>query len=411
MKPASFVGTALALAAIAYAVWRVLPATPIEVDYRTAPVERGPIVSTVTATGVVNAVQTVQVVAPAAGRITALLADFNAEVKRGQPLARVDPEPYAMRLDQARGEVEAARGALTVASKGLAALHAQVARARVALVEAQRDAERKRLLAERGFIVLAEAERAEASHRDLIARIHAGEAEAALLEAQVDSARAALRQREAALARARAALERTLLRAPADGIVIARNAEAGQMAATGPDARPLFIIARDLRDMQVEASVGEADVGRLRPDQPATFTVDAFPRRTFEGRVAQVRKAPRQTPDGVAYIAVIAAPNADLALLPGMNARVRVAVETREDVLRVPNAALGFRAEEAEFGLARHARVWRLDHSTRRPTAVDVELGLSDGAHTEVLAGGLAAGEPLVVGTATTLPQAAARRR
>jgi HlyD family secretion protein len=411
VKPALLAGSALVLAVLAYLAWEALPPAPAEVEYRTTRVERGRIASTVTATGTVTAVQSVQVVAPVAGRITALLADFNAEVKRGQPLARIDPELFELRVEQAHADVEAASGALAVARKGVDAQHAQIARSRVALVEAQRDAERKRGLAERGFIVLAEAERAEAGHRDLVAEIRTAEAHAALLEAQVENARATLRQREASLAQARAALDRTFVRAPVNGVVIARQAEAGQMAAPGPDAPPLFVIARDLREMQVEAAVGESEIGRLRPNQPATFTVDAFPRRTFEGRVVQIRKAPQQAQGAVAYTAVIAAPNADLALLPGMSARVRVAIESRDDVLKIPNAALGFRADEAALGLTGRARVWRLDEATRRPTEVDVELGLSDGAYTEIVSGGLVEGETLVLGTATTLPKAAARNR
>jgi HlyD family secretion protein len=200
------------------------------------------------------------------------------------------------------------------------------------------------------------------------------------------------------------------VRAPVDGVVVARSAETGQLVAPGADIPTLFVIARDLREMQVEAEVAESDVGRLRVDQPATFTVDAFPRRTFPGRVAQVRKSPRQQHDAVTYTAVIAAPNGDLALLPGMSARVSIAIETRADALKVPNAALGFRADEAALGLGR-ARVWRLDEATRRPVAVDVQLGISDGAHTEVVDGDLREGETLVLGTATTLPQAAARGR
>ncbi len=376
---------AAALAGAGYGAWIASREAPAELSYRTAQVERGPIAHAVTATGTVGVVQATQVGATVAGRIASLSADFNAEVRRGQVLARIDPEPYELRFAKAQADLEAARSALAVAQKGVAAGDASVARTRVAMVEAEREAERKRSLAERGFIVPAE-------------------------EAQVESARAVVRQREAAAAHARGELARTVVRAPVDGVVVARSAETGQLVAPGSGTPPLFVIARDLREMQVEADVAESDVGRLRAGQPATFTVDAFPRRTFQGRVAQLRKSPRHQHDDVTYTAVIAAPNGDLALLPGMSARVRIATETRADALKVPNSALGFRADEAALGLGR-ARVWRLDQATRRPVAVDVQLGISDGAHTEVVEGDLREGETLVLGTATTLPQAAARDR
>jgi HlyD family secretion protein len=401
---------ATALAAAAYGVWNASRQAPAEVSYRTARVERGPIAHAVTAAGTVDAVQTVQVDATAAGRITSLSADFNTEVRRGQPLARIDPEPFELRFAQAQADLEAARSALAVAQKSVAAGHALVARTRVAMMESEREAERKRSLAERGFIAPAEAERADARMRDFAAEIEAAGTQAALQEAQVESARAVVRQRETAAAHARAELARTVVRAPVDGVVVARNVETGQVVAPGSGTAPLFVIARDLREMQVEADVAASDVGRLRPGQPASFTVDAFPRRAFSGRVVQVRKSPRHQQDATTYTAVIAAPNGDLALLPGMSARVRIEIETRADALTVPNAALGFRADEAALGLGR-ARVWRLDEATRRPVAVDVQLGLSDGTRTEVVEGDLREGETLVLGTATTLPQAAAGSR
>jgi HlyD family secretion protein len=401
---------AAALAGAGYGAWIASREAPAELSYRTAQVERGPIAHAVTATGTVGVVQATQVGATVAGRIASLSADFNAEVRRGQVLARIDPEPYELRFAKAQADLEAARSALAVAQKGVAAGDASVARTRVAMVEAEREAERKRSLAERGFIVPAEAERAEARLREFAAEITASGTQAALQEAQVESARAVVRQREAAAAHARGELARTVVRAPVDGVVVARSAETGQLVAPGSGTPPLFVIARDLREMQVEADVAESDVGRLRAGQPATFTVDAFPRRTFQGRVAQLRKSPRHQHDDVTYTAVIAAPNGDLALLPGMSARVRIATETRADALKVPNSALGFRADEAALGLGR-ARVWRLDQATRRPVAVDVQLGISDGAHTEVVEGDLREGETLVLGTATTLPQAAARDR
>jgi HlyD family secretion protein len=396
------------LGGFGYAGWSAMQPADAEIQYRTALVERGPISASVTATGTLNAALTVQVASQLPGRVVALYADYNAEVRRGQTLVRIDPEPYERRLAQAQADADAARGALAAAQSGVAALNAQVARARVAAVEAQRDFESKQRLVERGFIVPAEALRAEGARRHALAAISAVEAQVTHQESQVESARAALRQRETALALARADLERTYVRAPVDGIVITRSVDTGQMVSAGASA-PLFTLARSLREMQVITAVGESDVGKLRAGQAATFTVDAFPRRTFEGRLEQVRKAPQRRSDGVTYTAVLSAPNPDLVLLPGMTARVHVAVDSRGDALKVPNAALAYLAEEASLTLSGGARVWRLGES-RLPEPLEVRIGLTDGRYTEVVAGPLAEGDTLVLGIATTLPRAARAR-
>ena len=391
---------------LGYAGWLALTPAEAEIQYRTARVERGPITAVVSAIGTVNAAATVHVGAPVAGRVIALSADYNSEVRRGQVLARIDPEPFELRVAQAQADVEASRRALAAAQGGVTALHAQVARARVASLDAQRELDRRQVLASRGFIAPAEVARAEAAHRDVQAAIAVAEADTAHQEAQVESARAVLRQRETALASARAELQRTFVRAPVDGIVIFRGVETGQTPGGGLDAAPLYTIARDLRDMQVEAIVSEADVGRLRAGQAASFTVDAFPRRSFEGRIAQLRKSPQRAGDGVAYTAVIAAPNADLALLPGMTARVQVPVASRTDALKVPVDALSFRTDETGPAGADYAQVWRLDAS-RRPEPVAVRLGVSDGRYAEIAEGQIAVGDTLVLGAAIPLPKAA----
>jgi HlyD family secretion protein len=162
-------------------------------------------------------------------------------------------------------------------------------------------------------------------------------------EAQVSSALASVKQRESLLRQAQVDLERTIIRAPVDGTVILRNVDAGQTVAASLQAPVLFTIARDLRDMQVEAAIDEADVGRLRAGQPASFTVDAFPRRSFAGEIVQIRKSPVTVQNVVSYTVVISARNPDLSLLPGMTANVRIVVDHRDSVLKVPNAALRFR--------------------------------------------------------------------
>ena len=174
-------------------------------------------------------------------------------------------------------------------------------------------------------------------------QLKAVQAQIQVSEAQVQSARAAVKQRESLLKQAQVDLERTIIRAPVDGTVILRNVDAGQTVAASLQAPVLFTIAQDLRDMQVEAAIDEADVGRLRVGMPASFAVDAFPRRNFAGEIKQIRKSPQNVQNVVSYTVVISAANPDLALLPGMTANVRIVVENRASALKVPNAALRFR--------------------------------------------------------------------
>jgi HlyD family secretion protein len=410
-KLATFLIAFAALAAAGYAGWHASrPHPPVAFAYRTALVERGPVEVAVTASGTVNAVLTVQVGSQVAGRITALHADFNNDVRRGQTLARIDPEPFERRIAQADADLAAARTALGVAQRAVEAMHVQLARTRVQGLDAQREVERRHALVERGVVAPVDAERADAAHRDVVQQVRAAEAQLALLESQVENARAVARQRETALSQARLDLERTYVRAPVDGIVITRAVEVGQTVPAGVGAAALFTIARDLREMQVDMAVAEADVGRLRVGQRATFTVDAFPRRTFEGRIVQIRKAPVRHGDATTYTAVVSAPNADLALLPGMTARVRVVVESRDDALKVPNAALRFRAEPDALAGASVGRVWRMA-DTGPPAPHDVEIGVSDGNATEVVGESLKEGDAVVTGIVPALPGALARHR
>jgi HlyD family secretion protein len=189
-----------------------------------------------------------------------------------------------------------------------------------------------------------------------------------------------------------------------DGTVILRNVDAGQTVAASLQAPVLFTIARDLRDMQVEAAIDEADVGRLRAGMAASFTVDAFPRRSFGGEIRQIRKSPQNVQNVVSYTVVISAGNPDLALLPGMTANVRIVVEERPSALKVPNAALRWRPPQADApadvprarARERRSTVYVLQNGAPQP--VEVRLGLTDGASTEIVGDTLAEGTEVIVG-------------
>lgn len=313
------------------------------VQYRTAKIERGPLQATVSASGAVNPVTQVSVGTQVSGQIKDLYVDFNSEVKAGQLIAVIDPETFEYRVRSAQADVDASRAVVLTALANVAASRAQVSRARVDLDEAKRDFDRKQSLVEKQFIAQSEADKARALVNTSTEALKATEAQLGVTDAQVKSAQANVAQREAALAQARIDLARTKITSPVNGIVIKRAIEKGQTVAASLQAPELFVIAQNLSDMQVEASIDESDVGRIRTGQKATFTVDAFPGQTFEGEVRQVRKAAQNVANVVTYVAVVGFSNVGGRLLPGMTANVRVVTQARESVLKVPNSALRVR--------------------------------------------------------------------
>jgi len=333
---------ALAVAAAGY-VWWIQKSAAEAVEYRTAKIERGTLQATVAASGTVNPVALVTVGTQVSGQIKELLVDFNSEVKAGQLLARIDPETFEYRVRSAQADVDAVRAAVLTAQANVLAVQTQVSRAQVDLDEARRDFERKQSLVEKGFIAQSEADKARALVNTSTEALKAVQAQVGVAQAQVKSALANVAQREATLAQARIDLERTRITSPVNGIVIKRAIESGQTVAASLQAPELFVIAKNLRDMQVDASIDESDVGRLRVGQKATFTVDAFPGQTFEGDIRQVRKAATNVANVVTYIAVVGFSNDAGRLLPGMTANVRVVTDVRDNVLKVPNSALRVR--------------------------------------------------------------------
>lgn len=326
-----------------------------EAKYRIGKVERGPIQAVVVASGTLNAVTTVQVGSQVSGQILEIFADFNTQVKKDQVIARIDPQSFELRVNQTRADVDAAKSAVAVAMATLAAQKAEAGRVRVNLADLERDLNRKKMLVEKNFISPAELDRARTLYDSTREQLKSVEAQIEVAGSQIASAQAAVKQREAVLRQAQVDLERTIIRAPVNGTVILRNIDAGQTVAASLQAPVLFTIAQDLRDMQVEAAIDEADVGRLRVGQQASFTVDAFPRRSFSGEIRQVRKSPLNVQNVISYTVVISAANPDQSLLPGMTANVRVVVDRRDNVLKLANAALRFRPGGAAAGEAKPA--------------------------------------------------------
>lgn len=332
-----------AIAAGGWFGWRQYDSRPGAVEFRTARAVQGPITASVSASGTLNPVTSVLVGSQVSGQLKEVLADYNAEVRKGQLIARIDPETFEYRVRQSQADVDAARAQVLTAQANVAAARAAVSRAEVNLAEARRDRDRKQMLVERNFISAADLEKARAVHDAAQEDLRSARAQVDVAAAQANSATANVKQREAQLAQARIDLERTAIRAPVDGIVIKRSVDAGQTVAASLQAPELFVIAQSLRDMQVDTSVDEAEIGRIKPGLRATFTVDAFPGRSFSGEVRQVRKAAQTVQNVVTYTVVVSANNPDLALIPGMTANVKLVTDTRDSALKVPNAALRFR--------------------------------------------------------------------
>jgi HlyD family secretion protein len=409
--------------------------------YRTAAVERGDIVQTVQSAGTLNALVLVEVGSQISGQIRELSADFNSPVTQGQVIARVEPEIYEAKLAQGQAEVEMAetmvsvqraqierdRAAVEDAKAAGEAAKAATMVAEVALDNAKQELERKRPLVKQNVVSTADWERVQNAHRSAqaqltalraqelskVAAVRAAEAALRMAEAQLNNTAAQVKQKKAALRQAQIDVDRTYIRAPVTGTVVNRAVSSGQTVAASLETPVLFTIAQDLKQMQVEASIVEADVSRFKIGQPVTFTVDAYPDRQFTGTIKQIRKAPRFIQNIVTYVVVISAENPDELLLPGMTANLQVVVSRREGVLKVPNMALRFRpAEQAEDGIKAEAatintaqsatsgRVFVLNNGHLVPKTL--RLGITDGRDTEVVAGDLKEGELIVVGKPST---------
>jgi HlyD family secretion protein len=375
-----------------------------EVQYQTVPVLRGTITQSVTATGTCSPVVSVQVGSQVSGNIQKLYADYNTPVKSGQIVAQLDPSIFQAMVHQAEGDLQSAKAALELA---------------------QTTARRK---------------------EELVKQHAAPQADLDSAMATLHQAEAAVQIKQANLENSKVNLDHCTIYAPIDGIVISRAVDVGQTVAASMNAPVLFTIANDLHNMQIDASVAEADVGNVEPGQGVDFTVDAFPYETFHGKVMQVRNAPTTVQNVVTYDCVIEVNNEELKLKPGMTANVSIIIAKRENALKLPNAALRFRPPDAQESPAAatasagqpggagaggrppgggrgsggggrsggggnpvmreraqrgdSARtIYILPEGETKPKPVQVKLGISDGIHTEVLEG-LKENDPVVTGVA-----------
>ncbi len=365
------------------AAWWMTRGTAVP-TYRTVPVTRGPIARTVAATGTVNPVMTIIVGSYVSGVIRDVYCDYNTKVRKGQICARIDPRPYQAALAQTRG---------------------QLARDSAQLSGARADFARYAALGTEGLV-------SRMTYTDQATLVKQ-------LEGQIALDRAAVQNAEVNLGY-------TDIVSPVDGTVVARNITIGQTVAASFQTPTLFLIATDLTRMQIDTNVSESDIGALKDGDPADFTVEAFPGRTFRGSVVQVRQAPQVVQNVVTYDAVVGVAKPDFLLKPGMTATVAIVTVQRANVLRVPDQALrfvpgGFTAAAGQPpagpgasgptpgapGGAQPARVWVLRGG--KPIAITVRTGLDDGTYTEVVGGALRPGDPVIVGEQRPLASSGAR--
>ena len=330
--------------------------------YRTVRVQRGSLSTYVTANGTVNPVVTVLVGTQVSGTIQKLFADFNSRVKEGELIAQIDPAIFKAQVSQANAKVESAKAALITAQADIASAKsnvennkANVNKAKVSVEDTKRNLSRSLELFSRNLISASDRDASQTAYDSALAQLEAAQAQQKASEAQLDSvkakleaARAQIKQAEAELQLAQVNLEHTRIMAPVTGIVISRNVDVGQTVAASLQAPTLFTIAQDLTEMQVDTNVSEADIGRVALGQETTFTVDAFPNLTFHGKVTDIRNAPLTIQNVVTYDVVIQVKNPELKLRPGMTANASILVAHKENVLKIPNAALRFRPDFAK---------------------------------------------------------------
>jgi HlyD family secretion protein len=377
-------GVAVAIVAVALYWWMHRTPAP---HYLTGTVTRGDVMRTVTASGTVNPMTTVQVGTYVSGVLQELHCDFNTQVKAGQLCAKIDPRPYQTVVDQENAALGTAR--------------AQLAKDKAALAFAKVIHERDVDLLKRRIVSQETVDTASNALDQAVAQVALDESTIA--------------QRLATLNAAKVNLDYTNIISPVDGTVVSRNVTQGQTVAASFQTPTLFLIATDLTQMQVDTNVSESDIGNVVTGNDALFTVEAYPDQTFTGTVSQVRQAPQSVQNVITYDAVVGVPNPQLLLKPGMTAAVRIVIARHNDVLRVPNQALRFNppgsargtgaagaATKASDDGAKKPRpghaVWKLIDG--RPVRVAVEIGLDDDAFTEIVSGALTADDTIIVGLA-----------
>ncbi|EKD84387.1 MAG: hypothetical protein ACD_39C00082G0005 [uncultured bacterium] len=421
----------------AIAGWYFTRSANGKTTYSTEEITIGNIRNFISASGSLAAITTVEVGSQLSGNIEKLYADFNDEVKAGQLVAQLEDSTYKAQLLQAKANLESARAtelgieaqsknlkaSLLTAKAEIQVSRANIRKAEVAVEDAERNYRRNKELFERKLIAESDKDSAQtalesqkasleavkAQHESAKAKEMAIMAQFESLDADRSGAQARVRQMEAQLSVSQINLDRTSIYSPIDGVVISRAVDEGQTVAASLQAPKLFVIAQDLKKMQIDTAVDEADIGVVKAGQKVTFTVDAYRNRTFNGVVEQVRLSPQETSNVVTYSVMVTVDNNDLALKPGMTANAEIVTGDREGVLRLPGKALYFKAPDE---LARHSKelraekgqlatdtlpVWILNKSGK-PQYKTAKIGISNQDYIEILDSELKEGDLAIVG-------------
>ena len=314
----------------------------IEAAYRLGEVTKGPMEVLVSSTGKVHPVMIVDVGSQVSGQVSEVLVDYNSLVSKDEVIARLDPAPFEARLEVAEADLAQAKASVTMQNASLEQLKADLVGARAAFKELEQDLERQSSLLKRKVVSQSIVDRAVASRDQSRARIDSLLAQQKRQRAQILTTEAQVMSRAAGLRERKTELDNTVIRSPVNGVVINRAVDPGQTVAASLQAPVLFTIAQDLREIHLEVSVDEADIGRVREGQKVRFTVDAYPERTYTGQVIQIRKQPVEVSNVVTYVIIVSTRNDDDTLLPGMTANVELVIGERADAIQVPSSALRF---------------------------------------------------------------------
>ena len=368
MKKIFIAGAGILVIVAAVAAFLVFRNKGGETKYKTEKITKGDIITSVTATGTVNAVTMVLVGTQVSGTIKKIYVDFNSPVKKGQLIAQIDPALFEEQVAQARANLLAAKS--------------NVEKAEATLADAKRTRERNEALFSRNLIARSDLDTADTNYETA--------------KASVNAVKASVAQADAALRNAQTNLGYTRIVSPVDGTVVSRSVDVGQTVAASFQTPTLFTIAQDLTKMQIDTSVDEADIGKVKVGQEVEFTVDAYADITFKGKVGQVRIAPITVQNVVTYDVVVMVDNPDVKLKPGMTANVSIIIAEKKDVVKIPNPALRFRPSEVAKTKQpqKGAGVWILEKG--KPKRLPVNIGISDGTFTEVVDGEVREGQDVI---------------
>lgn len=360
-----------------------MAASKNRVSYKSVPIKKRTIIESVEASGIVNPVQTVDIGTQVSGTIKEIYVDYNSQVKKGQLLAQIDPSLFQAQVDKARSDLNAAK--------------ANYEKSKTMLEYEKKNYERYARLYTKNYVSRNDVDLAEANYKSNLAEVNA-------MKAQINQASATLENNLTNL-------RYTKIISPVDGVVVSRSVDVGQTVAASFQTPTLFLVAQDLTQMQIEVSVSEADIGKVKVGQEVSYTLDGYNDETFYGKVSQVRISPTTVSNVVTYTVIVDVTNEDNKLIPGMTANVSIITNKSEDTLAVPIAAFRFTPKEITGGKKYEKQgVWIMD-KRKKPVRIEIQSGATDGDYTEIISNEIKEGDRVIIGTKGENSTATTQRR